>query len=415
MPAGISHETRQVLEMEHLVGVIAQMVDAPQRSHPQAPQAPAAPEPNRAPRPTIAPQLVRMGFPDNAGPPVIHGPGMANRDALGQTHTYSPLMAEQHMIGLAAVNAEAQDEISRVAQAMDAAQSEAAEKQGFGFSDNPGPPVVMRPGTTHHTALGEQVSVAPHEDPVEAMEVHATRSAAIQDALSAEAKARDADLEDAGNPAGFPDNPGPRALHTDTNVHPVDLDAVADAQAERAEQTGLFQDEVSAQARERDGALYEQPVLDDPDDLRDLPSLGGDPLAAGASADDPDVSMVNDRGRGLHTMTANVGAHTDAVAREAEADAQRAKDAHKQAQRKTIQISPSLNKLSITDAQKRALTVAGYGTPGKIRHASDDDLLAVPGVGPATLEVLRNETGERPEPAPEPTPTPEPDQPSQTT
>lgn len=40
-----------------------------------------------------------------------------------------------------------------------------------------------------------------------------------------------------------------------------------------------------------------------------------------------------------------------------------------------------------------ALTRAGYGTPEAIRAASDDALLAVSGVGVATLERLRNVYG----------------------
>ena len=36
-----------------------------------------------------------------------------------------------------------------------------------------------------------------------------------------------------------------------------------------------------------------------------------------------------------------------------------------------------------------ALAAAGFDTPDKIAAASDDELLAIPGVGPATLKKLR--------------------------
>lgn len=44
----------------------------------------------------------------------------------------------------------------------------------------------------------------------------------------------------------------------------------------------------------------------------------------------------------------------------------------------------------LTDAQRDALAAAGFFTPADIRAASDDDLTAVDGIGPATVQRLRD-------------------------
>lgn len=47
-----------------------------------------------------------------------------------------------------------------------------------------------------------------------------------------------------------------------------------------------------------------------------------------------------------------------------------------------------LKMLGVADAE--SLVAAGLDTPRKIKHATDDALLAVRGVGPAKLQTLRD-------------------------
>lgn len=49
----------------------------------------------------------------------------------------------------------------------------------------------------------------------------------------------------------------------------------------------------------------------------------------------------------------------------------------------------SLESLDVSDAVREALQGAGYQTPEQIDAASDDELLGIDGVGPATLAKLR--------------------------
>jgi hypothetical protein len=48
----------------------------------------------------------------------------------------------------------------------------------------------------------------------------------------------------------------------------------------------------------------------------------------------------------------------------------------------------------LTDEQRAALTAAGYGTPEAIRAANDEQLDAVPGIGEAAVQKLRDATKE---------------------
>lgn len=67
-------------------------------------------------------------------------------------------------------------------------------------------------------------------------------------------------------------------------------------------------------------------------------------------------------------------------------------------------IAPFAESAGLSDTAVQHLTAAGYGTDDAIRAASDDDLLAVEGVGPATLHALRSFYGtveERPDDAAE--------------
>lgn len=45
--------------------------------------------------------------------------------------------------------------------------------------------------------------------------------------------------------------------------------------------------------------------------------------------------------------------------------------------------------LSLTAEQQQALTAAGYGDRVKLHLATDDDLIAIPTIGKATVEALR--------------------------
>lgn len=48
-----------------------------------------------------------------------------------------------------------------------------------------------------------------------------------------------------------------------------------------------------------------------------------------------------------------------------------------------------LASLDLTSEQAEALTLAGLDTPEALRETDDDVILALPGIGPATLERLR--------------------------
>jgi hypothetical protein len=48
----------------------------------------------------------------------------------------------------------------------------------------------------------------------------------------------------------------------------------------------------------------------------------------------------------------------------------------------------------VSEAQRAALAAAGFETGEQIRNATDDQLLAVDGIGPATVEKLREATRE---------------------
>ena len=47
---------------------------------------------------------------------------------------------------------------------------------------------------------------------------------------------------------------------------------------------------------------------------------------------------------------------------------------------------------SLEDAE--ALVAAGFGTPRTLREASDESILAVPGIGPAKLSAIRERLGD---------------------
>jgi hypothetical protein len=53
-----------------------------------------------------------------------------------------------------------------------------------------------------------------------------------------------------------------------------------------------------------------------------------------------------------------------------------------------------LDAAELTDPQRQALAEAGYTTDAQVRAAADEELLAVPGIGPATLRQLRELTAE---------------------
>lgn len=53
----------------------------------------------------------------------------------------------------------------------------------------------------------------------------------------------------------------------------------------------------------------------------------------------------------------------------------------------------TLAALDLEDTQRDALASAGYTSADSIRLASDDELMAVPGIGPKTVDKLRAGTG----------------------
>jgi hypothetical protein len=385
--------TQRLLDMEQLANSLQQLVTAPVREDAnvrlesiETPTAlPITIEimPEAAPPPQPVRVTSGFGFPENDGPPVLHAINRANIDAFGRSHLSMPEYAADHTAAQAAASLDYQEAINRAVQE-ETAEVPVQDGDRFGFPDNPGPPVMAPEGARHVSALGQPVLI-PVQKPAENTRVLAEAAAAHIARVHEAARQQAAEEDTDSLPRrGFPDNPGPPVM---VGAVPVDrIQIMQHTTAQAAEQLKQ-QAALSEQARDEARALEDEDF-----ELEDVP----EPLAVQQSQDAQGEAIdreLDERPARLAREAASSGGDSTAPATPESIALQTGNQITEVLDRADNEPGDdeSLDDLTITDRQRESLVSGGYTTKQQVRDASDEELMALPGIGQATVRHLRGE------------------------